>query len=117
MTGMKEAELRRHLTCNLCSRQIGHTGLPLFWRVTVERFGIDARAVRRLHGLGEFLGSHQLASVMGPDEELAKSLMEPVKATVCEACALGKGLPVAVVAEAARIDQEDAPNTSEAPAP
>lgn len=108
MSGMKESELRQHVTCTLCSRPIGHTGLPLFWRVTVERFGIDARAVRRLQGLGDLLGSHALASVMGPDEELAKPVMEPVKATVCEACALERGLPVAVIAEAARIDQEEA---------
>jgi len=106
MNGMKESELRRHATCNLCSRPIGHTGLPLFWRVTVERFGIDAKAVRRLHGLGDYLGSHALASVMGPDEDLAQPVMDPVKATICEACALDRGLPVAVIAEAARIDQE-----------
>ncbi len=39
---MKERELREHATCSLCRQKIGHTGLPLFWVVRIERFGIDA---------------------------------------------------------------------------
>ena len=38
---MKEAELRRYATCSLCGQKIGHTGLPLFWTVTIERFGVE----------------------------------------------------------------------------
>lgn len=85
---MKAAELRKHVTCALCERPIGHSGMPLFWRVRVERFGVDLQAVRRQDGLGAFLGSNALASVMGPDEDLAAPVMEPVLLTVCEPCAL-----------------------------
>ncbi|MGM3021142.1 hypothetical protein ACS2UM_27240, partial [Bacillus cereus group sp. BC317] len=63
---MKEAELRQHATCSLCHKPIGHTRLPLFWKVTVERFGVDLQAVQRQHGLGLMIGA-PLASVMGPD--------------------------------------------------
>lgn len=85
---MKEAELRKHLTCDLCNRKITATGLPLFWRVKVERFGIDAQAVQRQHGLAMHLGSPVLASIMGTDPDMAKPVMDPVTLTLCEGCAL-----------------------------
>ena len=96
---MKEAELRQHATCSLCSKPIGHTSLPLFWKVTVERFGIDMQAVQRQHGLGLMIGA-PLAAVMGPDETMARAVMEPKVLTVCEACACEHSAPVAALSEA-----------------
>lgn len=96
---MKEAELRKHARCSLCAQPIGHSALPLFWRVTVERFGIDMNAVRRQAGLGVMLGSATLAGVMGADEDMAQSMMAPVVLTVCEHCAVERDLPVAALAE------------------
>lgn len=87
---MKEHELRRNSTCSLCNRKIGESGLPLFWRITVERFGIDMRAVRRQDGLTAFIGSASIAAVMGPDEDLAQPLMQPTELTVCEPCAMDR---------------------------
>lgn len=84
---MKEAELRKYAKCSICGRLIGHTGLPLFWTVRIERFGIDMRAVQRQDGLSAFLGSASLAGVMGPNEDMAQRLMEPVTLSVCETCA------------------------------
>jgi len=95
---MKEAELRKHATCSLCTRPIGHTRLPLFWKVTVERFGIDLAAVQRQQGLGLMIGA-PLAAVMGPDETMASAVMEPKVLTVCETCACEKTLPVAALGE------------------
>jgi hypothetical protein len=83
---MKEAELRRHATCSLCGNKVMAQGMPLFWRVTVERFGIKADPVERQTGLAMMLGSAQLASAMGPDEDMAEPIMEPVVLTVCESC-------------------------------
>jgi hypothetical protein len=97
---MKEAELRKHAKCTLCNRGIGHVGLPLFWRVTIERFGVDINAAKRLDGLAAMLGSPALASVMGPNEDLAQPLMEPAVLTICESCNLGTCLPIAALAEA-----------------
>jgi len=62
---VKENELRKHLKCSCCDKPIAHTGLPIFWKVTVERHGIDTTAVARQQGLSVFLGSPQLANVMG----------------------------------------------------
>lgn len=96
---MKEAELRAIAKCALCGKPFGHTGMPLFWRVRVQRFGVDAQAVQRATGLAMLLGSPALAMAMGPDEDIATPICEPTELTVCEACALDKRLPVAMLAE------------------
>jgi len=98
---MKERELRQHATCSLCEEKIGHTGLPLFWRVKIERFGIDMRAVQRQTGLAMMLGGNAaIAAAMGPDEDLA-AVIDEVTLTVCETCAVDRGLPVAALSECA----------------
>ena len=94
---MKERELRQHATCSLCRKAIGHTGLPLFWRVKIEYFGIDMRALQRQQGLGLMIGG-ALAMHMGPDEDMAK-LIHETTLTVCETCAAERDLPVAALAE------------------
>ena len=94
---MKEIELRRHLKCDCCGNVINHSGIPIFWKVKVDRFMVDASAVNRQRGLGLFLGSQSLASVMGPDEDLAKSIMDPREITLCDECAVTR--PIAVVLE------------------
>ena len=104
---MKRAELLKHATCNLCGHKIGHTALPLFWRVTVERFGVDLQALRRADGLAAVLGSSSIAAVMGPDEDLARPVMQPVVLTVCEQCAVAPdALPIAALAEHAPATQQ-----------
>lgn len=103
---MKQTELRKHATCSLCKEPIGHTRLSLFWRVTIERFGIDLNAVRRQDGLASFLGHAGLAAAMGPDEDMAKAVMEPLTLTVCENCAVGADLPIAALAELEPTEQE-----------
>ena len=84
---MKETELRKHAACSLCGRKIGASGLPLFWVVTLERFGLQTEAMRRRDGLTALLGGHvRIAQAMGCDEEMATSLSKAVL-TVCETCA------------------------------
>jgi hypothetical protein len=96
---MREEELREHATCSKCGLKIGHTGLPLFWTVKVQRFGLDAGAMQRQHGLAAIVGSAVLARAMGPDEELAKSVMDPVELTLCEECVL-EPINIAALVEA-----------------
>lgn len=86
---MREHELRDARRCAGCGKNFGHTGLPLFWRVTIERFGVDMEAVRRQDGLAALLGGNsRLAQVMGADEEMTTPLMEAVTVTLCEKCAM-----------------------------
>ena len=96
---MKESELRMHAWCSLCRKPILSTGLPLFWRVTIERFGVDLNAMRRQDGLASLIGNTHLATVMGPNEDMATPMMDAATVTVCESCAVSKNLPVAALAE------------------
>lgn len=97
---MKELELRQRATCAVCQSGIGATGLPLFWVLTIERFGLDMQAIQRQQGLTMMLGGHAgIASVMGPDEDMAKPMMEPVKVSICESCAMRPVLVVALAEE------------------
>lgn len=96
---MKREELQK---CAMCGKGVMHTGLPLFWRVTVERLAVDLEAVQRRHGLEMFFGGGSagaaLAGVMGDDTEIAKSIMDPKVLLLCEDCVM-KDLPVAALAE------------------
>lgn len=84
---MKEKELRERANCAICGRKIGQSGLPMFWRVRLERHGIKMDAVRRQSGLTAMMGgSAVLAMVMGADEEMTQHMMDPVELTVCEDC-------------------------------
>lgn len=100
---MKESELRECATCRRCGNKIMSSGVPLFWRVTIERFGIDLQAATRQQGLSMMLGSPVLAMHMGPDEDLAKPVMEKVKVVLCESCCTE---PVMIAALAERTEGE-----------
>lgn len=103
---MKENELRKAATCGICHKKIGHTGLPLFWQITIERFGIDLRSIQRQDGLAAILGSSRLASVMGPGEEMTIPLLEPVKVSICDKCIM-EPVIIAVLVEMASSHEED----------
>ena len=101
---LKEKELRALATCGICHDKVMSTGLPLFWRVTIDRFGIDTRAMQRQQGLSMMMGSPALAMFMGPNEDMAKPVMDTAVVSVCENCATGSDLPIAAIAEIATFD-------------
>ncbi len=85
--GMKAGELRKAASCVCCGKKILR-GIPMFWRVTIDRFIVDLNAVRRQSGLEMMLNSVALAGVMSPDEDMAKPVMKPVTLTICEDCGM-----------------------------
>lgn len=96
---MKESELRKHTICAICGNKILSTGLPMFWKVTIERFGVDIAAVNRQRGLTMmFGGSASLAMAVGSDEDMARPICEAVEIAVCETCCI-KDVCVARLAE------------------
>ena len=95
---MKEEELRKSAICGVCEKAFGHTGLPLFWRITIERFGVNLKSIQRQDGLAQMLGSPALATVMGPGQDMVKPMMDPVKVTICEDCIM-KPTIIAMLAE------------------
>lgn len=96
---MKEKELREIAKCVMCGKGVGHTGLPLFWRIRIERYGLNMDAIQRQQGLTMSLGGHAvLAAVMGPQEDMAKKILSK-EITLCEECATEKQTVIAVLAE------------------
>lgn len=96
---MKRNELQK---CAVCGKGVIHTGLPLFWKLSIERFGVDIGAVQRRHGLETFFGGGgagaAMAGIMGADEDIAVSLGDKKTLLVCEDCAM-KDTMVAALAE------------------
>ena len=83
---MKEKELREVAVCGVCNKPIGKSGVPLFWRIRIERYGLKAGAIQRQQGLAMMMGGHGLlASVMGPNEDLAEKISSK-EITVCNDC-------------------------------
>lgn len=73
--------------CCICGKGIGHEGHFLFLKVRVERFGLDAGALRRAHGLEQMMGGNAvLANVMGPNEDLAKRVDDSGELLICHGC-------------------------------
>jgi len=85
MSDLRLAELQRLGSCAVCGKQQLASALPLFYVVEISRAGFDAGAVRRAAGLEMQIGA--LASVMGPDETLAKVIDGPHRVFVHETCA------------------------------
>ncbi len=100
---MKQSDLQK---CCKCRQGLMHTGVPLFWRITVERFGVDMAAVQRRHGMELMMGGGTvgavLAGAMGPNDDIAKLLGEKLVLCMCETCAL-ENFPVAALAELAPV--------------
>lgn len=87
--------------CALCGKGMAHTGLPLFYRVTIERMGIDGRAVQRQAGLEMMLGGHAaIAHVMGPDDDMGIPIGDADKGLICATCAHDLNNSLLMVAEA-----------------
>jgi len=93
---MKQTEIQK---CIICGQGVMHCGLPLFYKVKIQRFGIDIKAVTRQHGLEQFMGNAMLANIMGPDEDIANPIDDELEAFVCEECSTGKQQCIAVIAQ------------------
>jgi hypothetical protein len=84
--------------CRLCGKGVAHTGLPLFWRVRIERMGIDHTAVVQTDAMERhFMGNVAIARAF-QDPEIAKPIGDAVQVLVCEDCALKPTL-LAILAE------------------
>lgn len=79
--------------CHLCKKGVMHTGFPIFLRISVDRLGVEARAVQRAHGLEQIMGGNALlANIMGPNDDLANVIDGKHDMLICSECA-AKPLP------------------------
>lgn len=73
--------------CHICGKGVMHNGNPLFLRITVERLGVDRKAIDRAHGMELFMGGNaMLANIMGADEDLAKVIDGNRDMLICNEC-------------------------------
>lgn len=86
LPGLKREDIQQ---CMCCGKGVAAGGVVLY-RVRVQQFGLDHRAIQRQHGLEMMLGSPALANVMGPNDDLAMALSEEVTKLVCGLCAAEK---------------------------
>lgn len=93
--------------CTCCGKGVMHTGFPVFYRVTFERMGVDARAVQQAHGMETFFGGNVAIARAFMDPDIAKPLNEPEDLFICEACSLKPQL-IAALAERAAEQKERA---------
>lgn len=105
---MKAGDLK---PCALCGKGMMHSGVPLFYRVTVEHMGVDLREIQRAAGMEQVMGNVALARVFH-DPDVATRLGEPVASLVCQDCALNSRLPLAMLAE--ERDGGNSPNRTKA---
>lgn len=83
---MKRTEFKK---CALCDKGMMHDGGIIFYKVSIQTFGVDLRAVQRAAGLEQFLGGNAaIAHAMGPDEDLGIAVHDPETGLVCLECAL-----------------------------
>lgn len=81
---MKREDLKN---CAVCDQGLMTNGDMTFYKISFQRFVVDMIAVRELAGLEMMLGSPALASVMGPNRDIAKELGGDASVLVCETCA------------------------------
>jgi hypothetical protein len=91
--------------CFICKKGIGHAGMPIFFKITMQRYGLNARTVQQTLGLESFFGGVQdgavLANVMGADPDIADKLEEEVSGLICFSCSTEKREPLMVMEELA----------------
>lgn len=86
LRGLKKREMEGLGRCPIC-RQPHVAGGLTFYRVRIDRGGFLLDAMNRQAGLQAFMGNVALADAMGPDEDMAKLLTDPVEVLVHEHCA------------------------------
>lgn len=95
MQGFKQSELQ---PCLVCGKGMAHSNDLDFYRVTLERFFLDYGAVRRQVGLEMSMGAAAvLASIMGPDEDIAKEPSPHASFLICGPCSMKEMLPLGVL--------------------
>lgn len=94
---MKAGDFKK---CAICGKGMMHTGLPLFWRVRIQRMGIDVREVERAHGMEQFMGGNVAIARVFHDPDVGIPIREPIEVLLCETCAT-ESHPLALLAESA----------------
>ncbi len=105
MKGFKQIEFQ---PCLLCGKGMAHSNDLDFYRVKLERFMIDYGNVQMQRGLEMSMGAAaSLASIMGPDRDLAKEPSPHKSFLICGPCAMDKEIPLAFLSQRSAEREED----------
>lgn len=83
--------------CAICGKGVLHNRIPLFYRVKIQRFGIDMRAVKEQSVLEMMIGG-PLAQVMGPNRDFTDPITKEIEVFICESCS-SEATCIALLAE------------------
>lgn len=109
---LKEKDLRTLGACVCCRRLVGQIGMPIFNVVTIERHGLDVKAIHRQAGLEAQLGGNAfLAQAMGPNEDFTITLGPTIRVMVCNACSCSVMASPACIAEAYNDRKKEDPSS------
>lgn len=100
---MKERELREKARCMNCNELIGRKAIPIIWKITTERHGLDLKAIQRQQGLGMLIGNGAIAMAMGQNENMTQVLAEHV-IVICDECSYSGINLLALCAVAAEME-------------
>jgi len=90
---LKQEDLTK---CGGCGKGVMHNGCPIFYRMKISSYWVNAGAVKRQTGLEMMLGGAAgLAAVMGTNEDLAKPMGDGIEINACMDCALE--MPIAAL--------------------
>ena len=81
---MKQSEIKK---CTVCGEGVMHDNCMTFYTAKIEYMVVDIGAVQRQHGLEMFMGSGQLAAIMGTNEDIAKPI-DSADIVICMTCAM-----------------------------
>lgn len=86
--------------CVRCGKGLMHSGVPIFYQITVASCVVDVANVSRLHGLQMAMGgAAPLAFAFAPDTTVARRV-EPVPVHfLCHSCALEPAAPLEFIME------------------
>lgn len=86
MSGLKEEELIKHVTCVLCRKPIAHSGVPIFYTLQLKQYALDTYAIKQRDALTQFIGSSVVANAISPSVELALEMNDSKPKAICLRC-------------------------------
>jgi hypothetical protein len=90
--GIKQSDIKK---CKGCDKGVMHDNMLMFYTAKISQNVGNPMALQRQTGLEMMMGSPLLASVMGPNEDIAEEVDTTGEIWVCLECATT--MPLAVL--------------------
>ena len=105
--GVKRADVQK---CIQCNQGVMHDNNLIFYTLDIRHMVADIGSLQRAHGMEMMMGGGQdgalLASIMGPDEDIAKELSHH-SVWVCLECSMAHPLGALIETADRNAEEED----------